>query len=104
MRKEPDWREQVCDGIAGPVYLTIDVDVFDPAVMPATGTPEPDGLNWRDVTDFLKALTSSKQVVGADFVEFAPFPGGHHASFTIAKLIYRTFGYIFRRLVQANNK
>jgi agmatinase len=96
LRLEPDWIEQVCDRIDGPVYITIDVDGLDPAIMPATGTPEPDGLTWQEATGLLRRLAERKQVVGLDFVELAPTPELHHATFTVAKLIYRTLGYIFR--------
>lgn len=94
---EPDWIEQVCVGIKGPVYFTCDVDGLDPAIMPATGTPEPDGLTWRETIGLLRALASSHRIVGMDFVEFSPRPGAEHAAFTVAKLIYRTLGYIFQR-------
>jgi agmatinase len=96
IRAEKDWIEQVCAGIKGPVYLTCDVDGLDPAIMPATGTPEPDGLTWRETIDLLRGIAAKHRVVGMDFVEFAPRPGAEHAAFLAAKLIYRTLGYIFR--------
>lgn len=96
IRREPDWVEQVCSRINGPVYITLDVDGFDPAVMPATGTPEPDGLSWHQVTNLFRALAAHHQIVGMDVVELAPCPGAHHAVFTAAKILYRTLGYIFK--------
>jgi len=96
IRRELDWVEQVCARIAGPVYLTLDVDGFDPAVMPATGTPEPDGLSWPQVTSLFRALAARHRIVGMDVVELAPCPGAHHAVFTAAKILYRTLGYIFK--------
>ena len=96
IRSETDWIAQVCAGIKGPVYFTCDVDGLDPAIIPATGTPEPDGLTWRETIDLLRALTASHRIVGMDFVEFSPRPGAEHAAFTVAKLIYRTLGYVFR--------
>ncbi|MDG4476621.1 agmatinase [Thiovibrio frasassiensis] len=93
---EQDWIEQVCREIKGPVYLTCDVDGLDPAIMPGTGTPEPDGLTWRQTIDLLRGIASNHRIVGMDFVEFSPHPGAEHAAFTVAKLIYRTLGYIFR--------
>jgi len=93
---EPDWIEQVCAGIKGPVYLTCDVDGLDPAIMPATGTPEPGGLTWRQTIGLLRELAAKHRIVGMDFVEFSPRPGAEHAAFTVAKLIYRTLGYVFR--------
>jgi len=92
---EADWIEQVCAGIKGPVYLTCDVDGLDPAIMPATGTPEPDGLTWRETIGLLREISRRHRIVGMDFVEFSPQPGAEHAAFTVAKLIYRTLGYIF---------
>lgn len=91
-----DLIEEICKEINGPVYITFDVDCFDPTIMPTTGTPEPNGLFWNEVIHLIKGVAKSKQVVGLDFVEFAPCPGGHHAAFTVAKLIYRTLGYIFQ--------
>ena len=93
---EANWIEQICAGIKGPVYLTVDVDGLDPAIMPATGTPEPDGLTWRQTIELLRELTAKHRIVGMDFVELAPRPGAEHAAFTVAKLIYRTLGYVFR--------
>ena len=94
---EADWIEQVCAGIKGPVYLTCDVDGLDPAIMPATGTPEPDGLTWRETIGLLREIARNHRIVGMDFVEFSPRPGAEHAAFTVAKLIYRTLGYIFQQ-------
>lgn len=97
IRAEADWIEQVCQGIKGPVYFTCDVDGLDPSIMPATGTPEPDGLIWRETIDLLREIAGRHRIVGMDFVEFSPRPGAEHAAFAVAKLIYRTLGYIFRR-------
>lgn len=94
---EADWIEQVCAGIKGPVYFTCDVDGLDPAIMPATGTPEPDGLTWRQTIALMRGIAHCHRIVGMDFVEFSPRPGAEHAAFTVAKLIYRTLGYIFQR-------
>jgi agmatinase len=76
------------------VYVTIDVDAFDPSVMPATGTPEPGGLSWRQMIRMLAQISERKRVVGFDVVELAPIPGLHHPEFTTAKLIYRFIGMI----------
>jgi len=96
MRREPEWLAALCREIKGPVYLTIDVDGLDPSIMPATGTPEPDGLSWVQATDLIRALAARGQgIVGLDLVELAPRPGAEHAAFLAAKLIYRTLGYLF---------
>lgn len=96
---ETDWIEQVCEAIQGPVYLTVDVDGLDPAIMPATGTPEPGGMSWDMTIALVRALARRKTLVGMDVVEFAPRPGAEHAAFTAAKLIYRTLGYVFQPLL-----
>lgn len=97
LKAEADWIAQVVAEIKGPVYLTVDVDGLDPAIMPATGTPEPDGLTWRETIDLLRELAANHRIVGMDFVEFSPRPGAEHAAFTAAKLIYRTLGYVFQK-------
>lgn len=76
------------------VYITIDVDVFDPAVIPATGTPEPGGLFWYEVLAVLKAVCAARQVVGFDVVELSPRRGDRVSDFTVAKLVYKLMGYI----------
>ncbi len=87
------WIERALDDLAGiPVYLTIDVDFFDPAVIPSTGTPEPGGGRWWPTLRFLEALFDRARVVAADVVELAPIEGLHHADFTVARLVYRLIG------------
>ena len=77
------------------VYISFDVDVFDPAVIPSTGTPEPGGLFWYDIIKILRALSNSKKnILGLDIVELAPDSVNHHSEFTIAKLIYKIINYI----------
>jgi len=98
LKSEADWVAKVLMEIHGPVYLTVDVDGLDPAIMPATGTPEPDGMGWAMVIDLIRALVREKQLVGMDVVEFAPRPGTDHAAFLAAKLIYRTLGYLYAPL------
>ena len=91
----PDWVEQVCRALSAEVYVTIDLDVLDPAIMPAVGTPEPGGLDWKTLTQFLAHLAREKTVVGFDVVELAPIPGLVAPDFLAAKLIYRFLGSIF---------
>lgn len=76
------------------VYVTFDCDVFDPSIIPATGTPEPGGLTWEWIDCFFKNLAKEKKIVGVDISELAPIPNLHHPQFTIAKLIYRILGYV----------
>lgn len=77
------------------VFLTIDVDGLDPAIMPATGTPEPGGLGWYEVLDLLRELFATREVVGADMLELAPLPGLVAPDFLCAKLVYKIIGYKF---------
>ena len=88
------WREEICGKLSGDLYVTIDLDVLDPAVMPATGTPEPDGLSWRDVLGLLGEVSRRCRIRGFDVVELAPIPGMVAPDFLAAKLIYRLMGYL----------
>lgn len=76
------------------VYISLDVDIMDPSILPATGTPEPDGWLWHELTGFLKEIILSKNVVGMDIVELSPIKDNPAPDFSIAKLIYRLMGYI----------
>ena len=64
------WIAKVLDDLSANVYLTIDLDGFDPSIVPATGTPEPGGLDWHQVTSLLRAVADHKKIVGMDVVEF----------------------------------
>ncbi len=81
--------------IRGTVYLTLDVDVLDPGIMPAVGTPEPGGLTYRQVLEILKTTALRGPVVGLDLVELAPIPGNRVSEFTAARLLYKVLGYIY---------
>lgn len=95
MRRDPDWIARVVDSLGDPVYLTIDVDGFDPAIMPATGTPEPGGLSWYEALALLKAVAAQRTIVGVDLVELSPIPGMIAPNFLCAKLIYKILSYRF---------
>jgi agmatinase len=97
MRREADWMDRIVDSLGNPVYVTIDCDGLDPAIMPAVGTPEPGGLSWYEILSLLRAVTARREVVGADLVEFAPIPGLVAPAFVCAKLVYKIMGYRFRR-------
>ncbi|MBN2546928.1 MAG: agmatinase [Spirochaetes bacterium] len=81
------------------IYITIDVDVFDPSLMPATGTPEPGGLMWYQVIDILQNIIEKKKVIGFDVVELAPKKNDHSSDFICAKLIYSIIGMIDRKVL-----
>jgi agmatinase len=84
---EDSWTEEAVELLTHEVYVTIDVDAFDPSVVPATGTPEPGGLDWYHVADLLAAVARERRVVGFDLVEL--LPGHPPSAFLAAKLIYR---------------
>ena len=92
------WIERAMEGLDGkPVYLTIDLDYFDPAVIPATGTPEPGGGAWWPTLRFLERLIKRTNVVACDLVELAPSAGLHHVDFTAARLAYKLIGMRFTK-------
>ena len=95
MRKDPQWIDRVVDSLTDNVYLTIDVDGLDPAIMPATGTPEPGGLSWYEALALLRATMARRTVVACDVVELSPVPGLVAPNFLCAKLIYKILGYRF---------
>ena len=84
------------------VYVTVDLDAFDPSYMPAVGTPEPGGISWYEFLRFFKQIVERKRVVGLDVVELAPIPGLSHPDFFAAKLIYRMLGLTFARQREAS--
>lgn len=90
------WINDVLAKLSEKVYVTIDLDVFDPSVMPATGTPEPGGLLWYDVLELLRTVFCRKDVVAFDVVELCPNENHKSADFLAAKLIYKLLSYKFR--------
>jgi agmatinase len=95
MRKDPDWIDRVVDSLSENVYITIDADGLDPAIMPAVGTPEPGGLSWYETLALLRRVIEAKHVVGCDLVELCPMPGNVAPTFLCAKLIYKILSYRF---------
>jgi agmatinase len=83
------------DALADPVYITIDLDGLDPALMPAVGTPEPGGLSWRELTALLRRTFETKRVVACDVVELCPIPGMTAPNFIAARLVYKLLTYKF---------
>lgn len=90
------WMERALDALAPNVYLTFDVDYFDPALVPSTGTPEPGGGDWYRTLRFLKRVFRERNVVAADIVELAPTPGLPAPDFLVAKLAYKLISYRFQ--------
>ena len=95
MRKDPKWMDAVVESLEENVYLSIDVDGMDPAIMPATGTPEPGGLSWSEITALVRLVAERRRIVSADVVELSPIPGMVAPSFLCAKLVYKLLTYRF---------
>ncbi len=87
------WQDAVVKKLTDNVYISFDIDGFDPSIMPATGTPEPNGLNWHETMVLLRKVGERAEIVGFDVVEFAPIKGLHHADETAAKLVYKILNY-----------
>ncbi|MDZ4746282.1 MAG: agmatinase [bacterium] len=93
-----DWQQAVVDTLSKDVYITFDVDCFDPSIMPSTGTPEPDGLLYSETIDVLRRLVQSgRRIVGFDVVELAPVKGVHHPDLTVARLVYKMLNLAFAK-------
>lgn len=90
-----DWMERSIEKMTNNIYISIDLDVFDPSIMPSTGTPEPGGLNWNNILIYLKKIFRRKTVVGFDIVEFAPIQGLKAPNFLVSKLFYKLLSYKF---------
>ena len=90
-----DWFDKSISQMTDNVYLTFDLDAFDPSIMPATGTPEPGGLDWHKTTRYLRQVFKKKNIVGFDIVELAPIEGLTAPQFLAAKLYYKLLSYKF---------
>jgi agmatinase len=91
-----NWVEKVLSKLSQNVYVTIDLDVFDPSIMPSTGTPEPGGLFWYDVLRLMRTVFENFNVVGFDIVEMCPDGRNKAPDFLAAKLVYKLLSYKFR--------
>lgn len=92
--EQPGAVDRIVAALSPKVYITIDLDVFDPSLMPAVATPEPGGLGWQQVLHLLRAVTEQRQVVGFDVVELCPSAGPPSCAYIAAKLVYKLIGYI----------
>jgi agmatinase len=90
-----DWTP-VLSRLTDRVFVTFDLDALDPSVLPATGTPEPGGLDWYEAVDLLAAVAARSRIVGFDVVELAPLPGQVASDFLAARLVYRMIGLALR--------
>jgi agmatinase len=90
------WMDRALAALGRDVYLTIDIDYFDPSLVPSTGTPEPGGGTWYPTLRLLERLFRTRHVVAADVVELAPIPGMPAPDFLAAKLVYKLIGFHVR--------
>jgi agmatinase len=104
MREDPSWMDRVVDSLSETVYITIDADGLDPAIMPAVGTPEPGGLSWYETLKLLRNVIQARHVVGCDLVELAPLAGNVAPNFLCAKLVYKILSYTFGAEVRARTE
>ncbi|MDZ4752940.1 MAG: agmatinase [Phycisphaerae bacterium] len=103
-RADDKWIDTIVAQQSKHVYVTIDLDAFDPSIMPATGTTEPGGLSWPQVNELLKRLCARRTVVGFDVVELLPTPGQWASEMLAAKLVYRFLSEVFERTGRTASK
>jgi len=89
-----EWIDRAVSALGDTGYVTIDIDGFDPAFAPGTGTPEPGGLDWYQVTGLLRRVAEKRTVVAADVVEVLPIPGQVVTEFLAARLAYKVMSYV----------
>lgn len=87
--KKDDWQQRACQRLTENVYITIDLDGFDPAFVPATGTPLPGGLSWYEVIQLLEIVFKNRNIVGFDVVELCPQPENKVSDVLAATLVYK---------------
>ncbi|MCE2755212.1 MAG: arginase family protein [Ignavibacteriae bacterium] len=93
-----NWQKSVIDSLSKDVYVTFDVDYFDPSIMPSTGTPEPDGFLYSETLDvFRELIKSGRRIIGFDIVELAPEKKVNHPDLTTARLLYKMLNYAFAK-------
>lgn len=91
-----NWQKAIADALGDEIYVSFDVDYFDPAIMPATGTPEPDGFLYSETLDVFREISrAGKRIVGFDVVELAPIDGLNHPDLTAARLVYKILNFAF---------
>jgi len=98
MWEDDRWMERALELLGPKVYITFDVDYFDPSLVPSTGTPEPGGGDWYRTLRFLRRVFREREIIGCDVVELAPTPGFQAPDFLVAKLVYKLLGYRFHAL------
>jgi agmatinase len=84
----------IVSALSTDVYVTIDLDVLDPSIMPAVGTPQPGGISWHEILKLLRRVAETRRIVGCDLVELCPAEGPPSCAFLAAKLAYKLIGYV----------
>jgi agmatinase len=98
MHKDRSYLADLAERVQGKrVFLTLDLDVLDPSLMPATGTPEPGGLDWYHLLEIIRVVSSHAEIIAFDCVELSPLPGLHAPDFLAAKLVYKTLCLVMSR-------
>jgi agmatinase len=91
-RGDYDWIKEVVERLSDEVYITFDIDAFDPSLVPGTGTPEPGGLGWYEAINLLTEVARAKTIIGCDVVELSPLLEAHTSPVIAAKLAYKLIG------------
>jgi len=91
--KREGWIDEMVSHLSKNVYVTVDLDVLNPAIMPSVGTPEPGGLDWRELLNIIREVAKNRNIVGFDVMELCPIPGMLAPDFLAAKLVYKMIGY-----------
>jgi agmatinase len=97
LRNGPGWMDRVLETLNQQVYLTFDLDVLDPSIMPSTGTPEPGGMDWYTVLALVRRVAEKREIIGFDVVELCPEPTNRSPDFLAARLVYKMLGYCFKK-------
>jgi agmatinase len=93
-----NWQKRIVDTLGDNIYISFDVDYFDPAIMPATGTPEPDGFLYNETLEIFREINrQGKKIIGFDIVELAPMEDLSHPDLTSARLLYKLLNYAFAK-------
>ena len=93
---DPNYMDNILEYLGEHVYLSVDLDVFDPSIMSAVGNPEPGGMNWHAVTNLIKYISDNRKIVGFDVSELSPDHGPLSCSYTASKLVYKILAYACR--------
>ncbi len=97
--EDPKYVDSIVDSLSEHVYLSVDLDVFDPSIMSAVGNPEPGGMHWHDVTNLIKHIADKREIVGFDVSELSPDQGPPSCSYTASKLVYKILAYACRNKI-----